>query len=199
MADRGIVEDARDQADRILVNARRQALELVTAAHTEVDRIQGIHADAMTTARAQLHEGPHMKLTVQRVMDATLVVAAIIRDARSMPQKGKYRVARLHAKLLPEFTTANDRREEMIRAYGLSQTVETTDPVSGLRAIVETGEFQVPLDKLDEFNAAWKEIGTQELAVDIEPIPLAMLDLGDSENGGIEAAELIALGELVAE
>ena len=57
----------------------------------------------------------------------------------------------------------------------------------------------VPLDKMPEFTAAWKEIGDGEIEVEVEPIPLAYLDLGEGVDGCVEASELITLGELVRE
>lgn len=131
-----------------------------------------------------------MKLKVQHVMDATLVVAQIIRENRPMPQKGKFRLARLHTRLLPEFNVANTRRDEMIAAYEHHEPVEDGVP---------SPQFSVPLDKMPEFNAAWAEIGGEEIEVDVEPVPLSCLDLGDGSDGAITAHELITLGDLVTE
>lgn len=141
-----------------------------------------------------------MKLKVQHVMDATLVISQIIREQRPMPQRGKFKLARLHAKLLPEFTTITATRDQMITAYGYHAQIPDpawADTGASNAPMIESPEFQVPDDKLAEFNAAWAEIGNQEINVDIEPIPLADLDLGVGQNGSIEANELIALGELV--
>lgn len=151
-----------------------------------------------------------MKLKVQQVFDATLTLSQIIRDQNGVPradgsaavprpmsQKGKYRIARLHAKLLPEYTVANERRDAMIKAYGYHPPVPAAGD-EGAKAMVPSPEFGVPDDKLAEFNAAWKEIAEQEIDLDVEPIPLAMLDLGDTTDGSIQAAELILLGDLVA-
>lgn len=139
-----------------------------------------------------------MKLKVQHLMDAVLVISQIIReqgqDLRPMPQKGRYRLARMHAKLLPEFTTINTKRDEMISAYGYHQLVAGPDDTQ-----VESANFAVPADKMDEFTAAWKEIAGEEIEVDVEPIPLAQLDLGDGTDGSISANEFIVLGALVAE
>lgn len=140
-----------------------------------------------------------MKLKVQHVMDSTLVLAAIINERRPMPQKGKYRVARLHAKLLPEFQSANGQRDEMIKAYEMPQTqIEKTEE-HPLGIEVPTDGWQVPADKMPEFTAAWKVIADEEIEVDVEPIPLGYLSLGDQTDGAIESTELITLGELVTE
>lgn len=141
-----------------------------------------------------------MKLKVSHVMDATVVVAQIIREQRPLPQKGRYRLARLHSKLFPEFTTANERRDAMIMAY--DHHAQVPDPAwdgagTAQPPLVESPNFHVPDDKMAEFNAAWSEIGDQEIEVDIEPIPLSQLDLGDSVEGSITANEFLTLGDLV--
>ncbi len=135
-----------------------------------------------------------MKLTAQQVFIATPVIRAIIEQNRPMPQKGKYRLARMSAKLEPEFKPINDRREAMIIAYDYHPMVKTADG-----AMEPAPHFGVPEDKLAEFLPAWKEIGDEEIEVDVEPVPLAYLDFGDNANGSISAAELVALGDLVRE
>ena len=49
-----------------------------------------------------------MRLTGQRIFDATQTLAAIINDRRPMPGKGAYRVTKMHKVLFAEFTTLND-------------------------------------------------------------------------------------------
>lgn len=138
-----------------------------------------------------------MKLKAQQVYDATLTVSQIIRDNRPMPQKGKYRLARLHAKLLPEFTPISERRDAMITAYDYRAKAK----VVGNELLDEApiGPFSVPPDKAAEFAEAWKEIGEQEIEVDVESVPLAYLELGDGVDGSISANELVTLGDLVRE
>lgn len=139
-----------------------------------------------------------MKLTVQQTMDAVLVISQIIREQRPMPQRGKYRLARMHAKLLPEFQTINAQRDDLIKAYNHHETIKNKDPATGAESEVINQEFSVPLDKMGEFTEAWKKIGGEEIDIDIEPIPLSQLDLGDNADGSIQASELITLGDLVA-
>jgi hypothetical protein len=136
-----------------------------------------------------------MKLKVQHVYDATLLVARMIRENRPMPTKGRYGLARLHAKLLPEFNTISEQRDQMIRAYDTHVTEKSTDPVSGIVVEIETPAFKVPDEKLAEFAEAWN----LEIDVDVAPVPLAHLDLGDGADGVISANEFITLGELVKE
>lgn len=117
-----------------------------------------------------------MMLKVQTVFDATQVLATIINENRHMPTKGKYRVARMHAKLFPEFTTANDQRSEKILSYEHRN---------------EADQPSVPDDKMPEFIAWWKEVASEEIEVNVEPIPIDLLD-------NISYAEFQTLAELVA-
>lgn len=140
-----------------------------------------------------------MKLKVQQVMDAVLVLAQIINEQRAMPQLGKYRLARMHARLLPEFKVMDAKRDEMIKAYGNPQTkVENLANGEVLITPIE-GQWQVPPEHMPEFIAAWKEIGDAEIEVDVLPIPLSALTLPAGGDGAIEASELITLGELISE
>lgn len=144
-----------------------------------------------------------MKLTVEHILDATIVLSVILRDqnglqredgrlvGRPMPQSGKYRLTRLHAKLMPEFKLAMEQRNAMIKAYDYPEIKE----VDGKP--VETGNFTVPSDKLEEFTAAWREISIQIVDVDVEPIPFDQLDLGNAVDGCITPAEFEALGDLI--
>lgn len=140
-----------------------------------------------------------MKLKAQHVFDATLTVDRIIGSNRPMPQKGKYRLARLYAKLLPEFTTLNERRDAMITAYGHHEMVDVMDTRTNTASHEPSPQFSVPADKLSEWAAAWKEIGDQEIEVDVEPVPLVYLELSDCADGSITATELVTLGDLVKE
>lgn len=139
-----------------------------------------------------------MKLKVQHVMDSTLVLTAIINQRRPMPQRGKYLVARMHAKLLPEFKVIDARRDEMIKGYNNPQVSTITNAETGEKTEVPLdGQWQVPADKMPEFTAAWKLIGDEEIDVDVQPIPLLSLSLPDGSDGAIEASELLTLGDLV--
>lgn len=122
-----------------------------------------------------------MKLKVQQVFDATLVVSQIIRENRSMPPKAGYRLARLHMKLLPEFQTIAARRDAMITAYG--------------HCLPDSANYSVPPDKLPEFSVAWSEIGGEEIEIEVEAIPLD--HFGDEAT--ITSQEFIVLGDLVRE
>lgn len=148
-----------------------------------------------------------MKLKLQHLMDATMALRGIIDRNDPMPQKGKYRVARMYDKLEREFQIINKRRNEMITAYNTPQMIlnPAWKPDGSVspdvpQFISSPTEFMVPPDKLPEFTQAWEEIGKEEIEVDVQPIPLEQLCLADPKvDGGIAANELIVLGDLVAE
>jgi hypothetical protein len=141
-----------------------------------------------------------MKLKVGHVFEAMFVLTRIINENRPLPQKGAYRVARLHAKLMPEFQTISARRDALITAYDYRAMVpgpqSKDDPLG--QNMVPASQNSVPPDKMEEFQAAWKDLAAEEIEVDVEAVPLAQLDLGDSVAGCIQTSELITLGDLVA-
>ena len=124
-----------------------------------------------------------MRLKVQQVFEATQVLAAIINENRPLPTKGKYRVARMHAKLFPEFTTANDQRTAKIVSYDYKNDAE---------------QPAVPDEKMPEFVAWWNELAGEEIEVGIEPIPIDQLCIPGADSP-ISFAEFGVLGDLVAE
>lgn len=133
-----------------------------------------------------------MKLTVLHVFTATQILTRIIEGDRKLPLKGAYRVARLHAKLLPEFQTIAQKRDALIVGYE-----HKARPAGAPEDAPEVST--VPEDKLEEFLAKWGDLAAEEIEVDVQPIPLTQLDLGDGVAGALTAAELMALGELVAD
>lgn len=135
-----------------------------------------------------------MKLKAQDLYNAVLILSAIMRERRAMPFKGSYRIARMHALLKPEWDVLNKKRDELIEAYNHKAEIKDKDGT----VLMLAEQFSVPNDKLPEFNAAWKEIGDMEIEVaNLEPIPVAQLDLGEHVPSAIHAGELLDLGNLV--
>ncbi len=123
-----------------------------------------------------------MMLRVQQVFDAHHALAAIVNANRPMPQKGAYRLARMKMKIDAEAVPIIEKRDALLKQHAT--------PVEG-----SPNNFTVT----PEFVAAWKEIADDEIEVAVEPIPLVLLDLGDTVAGALTSAELIALGDLVTE
>lgn len=124
-----------------------------------------------------------MQLTAQQVFDAHQVLTQVIFERRPMPLKGAYRVARMHAKLQPEFRVIEERRNAII----LDLAKDSVNAVPS-----------VPDEKMDDFRAQWGEIAAEIVEVDVQPIPLDVLDTRTAE-GPLTAQELLKLGDLVAE
>lgn len=136
-----------------------------------------------------------MKLKVQNVFEATLVLSQIIRENRPMPQKGAYRLARLHAKLQPEFNTISEQRDKLIIAYDYKAKPKNPDTGKVIEDAPE--QNMVPDDKMAEFLEAWKKISEETIEVEVQPVPLWQLDRGADKPAAISASELITLGDLV--
>jgi len=127
-----------------------------------------------------------MKIKVQHLMDATMVIRQIITEKRPLPQKGNYRLARMFDKLAREFDILNAKRDEMIKAYDYH--------ADGAK------EWSVPPEHIPEFTKQWAELGAEEIEVDIEPIPLEQLCFADPDvQATIDVSEFIVLGSLVKE
>jgi len=155
-----------------------------------------------------------MKIKVQHLMDATMVIRQIITEKRPLPQKGNYRLARMFDKLAREFDILNAKRDEMIKAYDYHPMVPNpayhpaeegmrdrdTGVVQFVPKEIPSAEWSVPPEHIAEFTKQWAELGAEEIEVDVEPIPLEQLCFADPDvQATIDASEFIALGSLVKE
>lgn len=154
-----------------------------------------------------------MILTIQHVFEAAPIVAAIMNENRPISSKGKYRIARMNRKLDVEWKMIAERYNGMISAYNHKRPVREIDGPNGQKILdrIPDAEFAalsdeakaatrmqsaVPDDKWQEFQAAWKEVGAEEIEVAVEPIPIDQLSI-DGEVGSISAAEFGVLDTLV--
>jgi hypothetical protein len=161
-----------------------------------------------------------MNLKVQQLMDATLVMANIIRENRKLPTKGKYLLGRMHAKLQAEFIRLDTERNDLIKSYGYKADVpnpayKPADKVARDRLVSE-GRLQeslkikvepetievdsVPEDMFKDFEGKWLPVTKTEIEVDVAPIHIDSLCFpGDLEDGEITGHEFIVLGDLITE
>ena len=141
-----------------------------------------------------------MKLTIQHIFDATPVLNGIKNDNRPIPAKGKYRISRMLRAIQPEWELIAERYNVMVRAYGHKRPLidgrRVTEEEASTHADVVMQDA-VPDDKWEEFVAAWKVVGAEEVEVAVEPIPLDQLCI-DGREDGITIAELSVLDTLVA-
>lgn len=138
-----------------------------------------------------------MRLTGQKIFDATQVLATIINEKRPMTSKGTYRVTKMHRVLFPEFTMLNEARSAKIASYDHLACVlpdGTIVPDDGMSALLP--QPCVPPDKMPEFVVWWHEIASVESDVNIDPIPIDQLGV-DGAASSLTFAEFAALGDLV--
>lgn len=123
-----------------------------------------------------------MRMTAGRVFDAFHTLEAV--KNRPMPIKAAFRLSLMRAKLAPTFDAIADRRNALILAYDYRNS---------------QGNVCVPPWCMEEFNAAWAEIASEEIEVEAEPISVAAFETNERENGALTVADFAALGELVVE
>lgn len=152
-----------------------------------------------------------MKIKAGKLWEAMPILTRIINEKRPMPQAGKFRIARMHAKLHPEFVTINEQRDELIKVYDhhpqvfkdpeLAQAVALGIPIAipADAEKVDSSEFSVPDDKLVEFNEKWGAVANEDIDINVMPIPIEMLSPVAAENGSIEALEIALLGDLLTD
>ncbi len=161
-----------------------------------------------------------MNIKAQHLMDATLVMSNIIRSNRKLPNKGKFLLGRMHAKIQPEFIRINNERDDIIKSYGFRMDVpnpeynpnaeETRTKLTEAGRIQEAMKIKVepktietdavPEDKGEDFEKRWGEIANAEIEVEVTPIHIDDLCFpGDLEDGEITAHEFIVLGDLITE
>lgn len=155
--------------------------------------------DTAAPSRPGMKEDIHMiKLKVSKLIDAQVCLTNIINSQREFPQKGEYRIARMHDKLMAAFQTANKKRDAMITKHG--------DPLDAQGEPYPEGKgdpkvsHRLPGDdlvRMAAFDAEWAEIADLEEEFDARPIPLSQLTVGENVAGKLKAYEIILLGPLV--
>jgi hypothetical protein len=134
-----------------------------------------------------------MKMTGRELYDRTVTLAGIINRPRNLPQTAKYRIARLHAALEPEYKLLEVERVKLVEELGEQMYADEAKTQPTGWTIPETTP---PSAQMVEYKMRWNTILNEELDVNVQPLTLTMLG---NETGGIEADEFIRLGELVTE
>jgi len=134
-----------------------------------------------------------MKMTGRELYDRTVTLAGIINRPRNLPQTAKYRIARLHAALEPEYKLLEAERVKLVEELG-EQTF--TDEAKTQPMGWTIPDSMPPSPKMVEYKMRWNTILNEEIEVNAQPITLTTL--GDA-LGAIEADEFIRLGELITE
>lgn len=133
-----------------------------------------------------------MQVTVGDIHDAMFALTQIIKKPRVIPQTGKFRIAKLHAALLPFHEENEKRRGELIQKYGTEQFQDEAKTVSvGWGVSENTPGF-------DAYQKEWAEIRKEPRTLPASVSPLKLSALGDDPKG-IEAGEFVMLGCFVEE
>lgn len=157
-----------------------------------------------------------MKVKAQTIFDALPVITAIIDQRRPMPQAGKYRLARMHAKLLPEWKVLNDQRNELVKTHGAPKKIhkpievgetipllegETAEEATKRRMgeMIDSDDFEVPAEKMPAFMADLEKVMVEEIDITVNAIPIGMLSPANADNGSVEAGEIALMGELIVD
>lgn len=135
-----------------------------------------------------------MKTTVGRICDAMDALTLIgNRTTAAIPNKGRYQLARLKAKLQSEYDTIRQQRDSMIEQMGVPQMMN-----AGEGQQVPTGQFMIPPEKNKAWSDAWAEFAKSEVEIEVTPLKYENFHSGeDSNTGGLEVGELMLLGEFV--
>lgn len=128
-----------------------------------------------------------MKMKAAQLLDAYITLTAIINEKRRLPQKGAYRIARMHSKLSSEAMLVDGQRNELIRKHG-------SEIFGGPDGLQLTG-YKVKESAEEEYRKEWMTIAEEDIELDVEPIPLEQL----GTEGTILPNEFHHLGPLVAE
>ena len=97
--------------------------------------------------------------------------------ALELEPKTSYRVSKILRKVIAELKTLEDERQKLIKKYAVAD---------------DKGIKKVPDDKMEEFNKDWASLLEMEVKMDIELIPLDML-----EGVKLSAKEMMDLDEII--
>lgn len=118
-----------------------------------------------------------METTLGQIHDAYRAIKDVLEGVkeRTIPQLGKFRLAKLHRTLEKQYAATEDRRAVLIQTLGEERFFDEAKTQSRGWGIDEQGPNMV------KYIAEWNAIREEAATVDATPIPLAAL--GDNENG----------------
>ena len=121
-------------------------------------------------------------MTSKQCWEAEKTLTRIINDRVRLPQTTRYKIARLHLALHSSAQTFEAARVEIVKELSGSVVVDHGLP---------TERYQVPDEKMAEYDARVKELGTIEIEVEVQPLPIVAF----GDDGGVEALEFRTLIE----
>lgn len=131
-----------------------------------------------------------MKLTAGQLHDAMIALAQIITRPRQIPQLAKYRIAKLHSSLEPDFAKIEDARVALVHEHGQEIFADEAKTIS------QGWQVQPGTEGFKKYIDGWNAIRGQEFEVNVLPITLESLG---NETSGIEAGEFKMLEKFIVE
>ena len=132
-----------------------------------------------------------METTVGAIHDAYRGVKEILEGVkeRTIPQLGKYRLAKLHRILEKQYAAIEDKRSALIQTLGEERFFDEAKTQSRGWGIDEQGPNMV------KYVEAWNAIRNEPLAIDVATIPLA--SLGEDAVNGLKLVEFRLLDQFI--
>ena len=132
-----------------------------------------------------------METTAGGIHDAYRGVKEILEGVkeRTIPQLGKYRLAKLHRILEKQYAAIEDRRSALIQTLGEERFFDEEKTQSRGWGIDETGPNMV------KYIEAWNAIRNEPVTLDVATIPLGAL--GDDAVNGLKLVEFRLLDEFI--
>ena len=132
-------------------------------------------------------------VTAGEVHDAYRAIKDILEGVRerTIPQLGKFRLAKLHRTLEAEYTRIEDKRAALIQALGDERFFDEAKTQSRGWGLDEQGPNML------KYVEGWKEIRNEPINVtwSLAPIPLAAL--GDDAINGLKLVEFRLLDRFI--
>lgn len=131
-----------------------------------------------------------MNVTIGQLYDGFNALSQILQRPRILPQTGKYRLARLHDALEPEYKRVYAEHLRLVQQYGHEVFEDEGNTLSK--------GWQVPAGTPahETYEKEWDAFRAQTITLNTEP--LTLFSLGDDPRG-IEAGEFKMLGPFIKE
>jgi len=133
-----------------------------------------------------------LETTKEQIHDAVRALNEILNSQRqrSIPQTGKYRLAKLHRVLEPLSLEIEKTRNALVLQFGEETFADVQKTMSTGWNVKEGGPNMAP------YLEAWNAVRAEAVEVPVTPIPLGAL--GDATNG-LEVIEFRLLADFITE
>jgi len=132
-----------------------------------------------------------METTAGAIHDAYRGVKEILEGVkeRTIPQLGKYRLAKLHRILEKQYAAIEDKRSALIQTLGEERFFDEAKTQSRGWGVDEQGPNMV------KYVEAWNAVRNEPVTIDVATIPLA--SLGEDAVNGLKLVEFRLLDQFI--